>query len=275
MTLRQAATAANELRSEMFKITDAHYGRTAAVWQCGACGFQQCSEVGDPLSYYETLEDEGYEDSAEERAAQMRELLGCVKPLKPTGRLLDVGAGSGILVAEAQRLGYRAEGIEPSRWLAERAQAKGLPVRCGVLPHPELSPPYDVVMLVDVVEHVSDPIGLLRAAREHLKDDGVALAVTPDVDSLAARLLGQRWWHRRVAHIGYFNRATFAQALDAAGLAPLRWARPRWYFKGRYLAERIDYYLPPLRYANPFAVVRNRILPLNFFDSWLTVCCKA
>ena len=60
--------------------------------------------------------------------------------------------------------------------------------------------------LVDVIEHVADPLALLRGARDYVAPGGLVLLVTPDVDSVAARLFGKRWWHLRLAHVGYFNR---------------------------------------------------------------------
>ena len=37
--------------------------------------------------------------------------------------------------------------------------------------------------------------------------------VTPDIGSLAARIMGGRWWHYRVAHINFFNRRSLAWLL--------------------------------------------------------------
>ena len=107
------------------------------------------------------------------RALQAERLLGAVRPYCPTGRLLDIGAGAGILVDAANRAGYRAEGVEPSDWMVRRAAEHGVTVHRGVLPMPGISGPYDVVTLVDVIEHVSDPADLLAQARAVLAPDGV------------------------------------------------------------------------------------------------------
>ena len=63
---------------------------------------------------------------------------------KKAARLLDVGAGSGILVEEALASGFAARGIEPSSPIAAQ---RGLPVTHGVLPNSELPGPFDVVTL--------------------------------------------------------------------------------------------------------------------------------
>lgn len=265
-------------RSEDFAITDAGYGRTGALERCEQCSFLQCSELAGALAYYEELEDPGYEASRPARAVQMRRLLA---PLaRASGwragtRLLDVGAGSGILVEEARRLGFEAFGIEPSHWLQEQARRRSLPVELGTLPHPALPGPFDAVLLVDVIEHVSDPVGLLRESARVLAPGGEIVVVTPDVGSWAPRLLGWRWWHFRVAHIGYFDRSTLERALRAADLTPIRMSRPSWVLDARYLLARIGRYLPGQPELRAPKIAERLQIPLNLRDSLLAVARKA
>jgi len=255
-----------------FRITDAGYGRTGTMHECSTCGFRQCSDLGNVLSFYENMVDEEYEHTRAPRALQARRLLSHLGPFKSRGRLLDIGAGSGILVEEAVAIGYSAEGVEPSSYLQEQAHRRRLSVYRGVLPHVAASGPYDVVTMVDVIEHVTDPIDLLRKAVATMAEDGVLLVVTPDVRSVAARLLGRQWWHYRIAHIGYFDRMTLENALAAAGLRPIRIARPSWYFPASYLAERAFRYLPTALRLQVSHVLGNVTVRLNLFDSILMVC---
>jgi SAM-dependent methyltransferase len=260
-----------ELDPQAFAITDSHYGRTAEIQRCLDCGFLQCSDMGDLVGMYEALEDQEYEDTRKERALQMKRLLDRIARDKPAGRLLDVGAGSGILVEEAIARGYKASGVEPSEWLQKQACRHGLPVHLGTLPLPELEGPYEVVTLVDVLEHVTDPIALLEQSRRVLAPDGLLAIVTPDVGSLLARWLGWRWWHFRVAHVGYFDRSTLERALDRAGLELLRLGRPTWYFGADYLTERVLAYLPRwLRFPVP-GFLRRVTVPLNLGDSFFAL----
>lgn len=261
-----------DLASHDFAITDARYGTTGAIDRCEACGFRQCSELTDVLGFYEDLEDPEYDEGRGPRALQARKLIETLSPYAMGKKLLDVGAGAGILVEEAASLGYDAVGVEPSRWLAERAKERGLNVIHGTLPHPDATGPFDVVTMIDVVEHVPDPIAVLRDLRDVLAPGGIAAVVTPDVGSMAARLLGKKWWHYRIAHIGYFDRATFMRALGDAGLEPVAFKRPGWYFAGDYLAERAVGYLPRfLRPPVPRFLSRLTV-PLNLRDSLLAIC---
>ena len=99
--------------------------------------------------------------------------------------------------------------------------------------------------------------------------------MTPDVGSLPAKLLGQRWWHFRLAHVGYFDRRSLGRAIEAAGLSTIRQFRAKWFFRIRYLAERLGVYLPigwvnrlALR-VQPLCWLYDRVVPLNLHDSFV------
>ena len=95
--------------------------------------------------------------------------------------------------------------------------------------------------------------------------------------SYAARMLGKRWWHLRMAHVGYFNRRTFEQATAAAGLQVVDRTYAKWYFSVRYVAERLNQYVPigPLmRRGNRdgfWGRRFDRIIAINPFDSYLFI----
>jgi len=269
----------HHLESADLQITDGRYGLTLTLVRCGSCGFRFADDpnVGQLTALYGELDDPGYEASEESRALQMRWLVSLVRDFRPRARTaLDVGAASGLLVSEAVRQGFAAVGIEPSRKLAQVARERhGVEVLAGVLPHPALAGRrFDAVFLVDVIEHVADPAGLVRQCRQHLADDGVLLVVTPDAGSVAARALGSRWWHYRLAHVGYFERRSLDMLLRAEGFAVRRRKRAKWFFSVDYLATRAEAYLPVAsfnRLARRNAVVGRlyrRVVPLNLFDSF-------
>lgn len=270
LVLRKPANLGGPLDSRAFAITDSNYGVTAAIYACGACGFLQCADLDDVTRYYEGLEDEAYEAGRPSRRLQLRKVLERVRRHRAGGRLLDIGAASGILVGEARQMGYEAEGVEPSRWLQQRAVERRLPVHHGTFPHPCCAGPYDVVTLVDVIEHVTAPLFLLQAARQALAPDGIVAIVTPDVASPSARLLGWRWWHFRVAHVGYFERSTLELAARRSGLAAVAFHRPGWYFSGDYLWDRA-FKLAGIAGPRAPAVLKRVTIPVNPRDSLLAI----
>jgi SAM-dependent methyltransferase len=261
------STLGDKISSEDFRITDARYGHTARIDQCLNCGFRQCNDLSSVLGFYESLQDPAYDQGREQRGLQARKILEAVREYKKRGRLLDIGAASGILLEQARELGFEGEGIEPSEDLAKRAIANGMKVHRGIFPHAAVTGPYDVIALVDVIEHVSNPVQLLREIASQLARDGIGVLTTPDVQSMAARILGRRWWHFRVAHIGYFDRSTLIKALDQAGLEVVSISRPPWYFTWEYAGERAISYLPrQLRFSMP-TFARSHTIRVNFGDS--------
>ena len=106
---------------------------------------------------------------------------------------------------------------------------------------------------------------------------GHLLVVTPDAASVRPRTLGRRWWHLRLAHVGYFTRPTLTDALARAGLVAERWWRPGWVFEVGYLVERVGSYAPPAARAarrTGDSRLMRRTVPLNLYDS-LTVIVHA
>lgn len=111
------------------------------------------------------------------RSGMVRIIARLSKICPQRGRLLDIGAGIGILMDVAARDGWRVEGVEPSATAAERArQLTGAPVHNGLLEDIELSESYyDAVTVVDILRSVPDPIKFLAAARRLLRPGGVLL----------------------------------------------------------------------------------------------------
>jgi len=265
---------------EDFKITDAGYGKTGPLFRCSVCGFLFVVFPKDTTEYYLDMQDDVYEQGRDYRAKQQKCLLQrLVKAFPKVKSILDVGAGTGMLVEEAGKQGLDALGVEPSTWCAQKAQSHGLKVLQGTLPHKDLEGRlFDVVALVDVIEHVSDPVSLLNSCAEYLQPAGKILLVTPDVASTAARIFGHRWWHYRIAHVGYFSRKTLELALTRTGFKIISTSRPSWYFEIGYLFERLQEYLPiPSLHKSSNRLVKSLLsiqIPFNPGDSLEVMACK-
>jgi len=278
-------TLDRELSPEDLRITDSHYGATLALRRCCDCDFifSENEETQDLVCLYEQLTDPEYEKSQDTRTLQMRWLISEVRRIRPQAvSVLDIGAGSGLLVAEARSQGLDATGVEPSRALVEVARAQnGVQILVGTFPHPQLAERrFDVIFLVDVIEHVGNPLQLLRSCAKALNSQGVVVMVTPDVLSFTARIAGERWWHFRPAHVGYFSRRSLATITRRAGLTVSKHFRAKWFFRVYYIAERLTQYLPLTglnRIAARFAPTRwlyKRVLTVNLHDSLVLILGK-
>jgi 2-polyprenyl-3-methyl-5-hydroxy-6-metoxy-1,4-benzoquinol methylase len=280
------STIREQVDSASVRITDANYGQTAALSRCQVCGFVFADPVphGDIVGLYRGMDDQPYQESSAARRAQMRALLDVVCTFRPRARtLLDIGAGTGLLVAEAKARGLDAQGVEPSRWCVETASAMNqVDLLCGTMEEwRDQLGHYDIVTLVDVIEHTTDPLAMLREAAARLAPAGALLIVTPDIGSVAARLMGRWWWHHRIAHVGYFDRASMGRALQEARLT-LEADRPAvWRFPVTYILERLVRYLPVfpistlLRRASRSPRLQQRQISVNLRDSQAFIASAA
>jgi SAM-dependent methyltransferase len=198
-------------------------GAHADLYACRACGTIQQPALpsgAELLDLYRDMEDDEYLAEEAGRRATSRRLLRHVERVAlGRGRLLEVGCGHGLLLDEARRAGWQVVGLEPARAAREHALSLGLDVRDALVE--ELDERFDAVVMVDVVEHLEDPVATLRAASALLTDGGALCVVTPDPSSPTARLAGGRWWGYLPAHTFLLPRRTLREVLRRVGLEPV------------------------------------------------------
>jgi 2-polyprenyl-3-methyl-5-hydroxy-6-metoxy-1,4-benzoquinol methylase len=252
-------------------------------WKCSRCRFRFATPAVDP-NLATTLD--GYEQAYLQYlapgagdAANFASLHRWMEHHTPLAgkRLLDVGAGSGKLVRFLRSRGLDAQGVEPSRALFDRFLASDAAFTCATLDElgSAIAGAFDVVTAFDVIEHVREPVGFLRAVSAALRPGGVFFASTPDVESLPAKVFGRRWHFYHAYHLSYFEPRTFAQAAASQGLRLCDWCH-----RGRV---RSAGYV--LRYAMEFVAAASapawahRLdwchVPINLFDTLYVVCRRA
>jgi SAM-dependent methyltransferase len=143
---------------------------------------------------------------------------------RPPARLLDAGAGRGRFVASARTAGYDAFGIEPSERGTAAAAAIGAPVERASFETATVTPAsLDAVTLWHVLEHLDDPAAALAKLRSWLAPGGGLLIGAPNLDSMQARLGGERWYHLDVPrHRVHFTLAGLHALLTRHGFEVVR-----------------------------------------------------
>lgn len=139
------------------------------------------------------------------------------------GRLLDVGCAKGEFLRVARRH-FEVQGVEVSPTALEEARATlGHRVFAGDLLEanlPEAS--FDVITLFSTVEHLAEPVAVLRKCRRLLRDGGILVVKTPNFSSLNRRLLRGGWsGYKLPEHRFFFTPGGIRRLFARAGLEPL------------------------------------------------------
>jgi SAM-dependent methyltransferase len=198
-----------------YRMTHSERFLVHTVVRCTSCGMIVLPQ-GQSDADYADAEDPYYVEHAEERIANGHLLLDY---LPPGGRLLELGCACGFLLVAARERGYTVKGVEMSKWASDYARRElGLDVVTGRLDTVDLDPAsFDVVVLADVIEHLSDPRETLQQVHRLLRPGGRILILTPDIGSLAGRLAGTHWWTLLDDHYFYFSRPTLRRLLESEG----------------------------------------------------------
>jgi SAM-dependent methyltransferase len=167
----------------------------------------------------------GYVDYAAASALKLlsfRGILDRIEPRLPSApRLLDIGAAHGLMLDLAAARGWRdAVGVEPDPTAAKLARDKGHEIICGLLPEAldHVAGQFDVISLLDVVEHFTRPLEELQRLRARLRPGGLIVLVTPDFGGVFRPIMGARWPHLKPnEHLWYFRKGTLRSLLERAG----------------------------------------------------------
>ena len=148
--------------------------------------------------------------------------------------LLDIGCDTGSLLCVARdEFGMQVAGLEINERAAEVARSRhGLNVAVGTMEAAGLAPgSFDYITMIDLIEHVSDPVGLLKSAKRLLRPGGRIYIMTPNHDALihligilldkaTGKLSRPLIDHLYIPwHEFYFDARTMAAAFRQAGLS--------------------------------------------------------
>ncbi|MFO7652063.1 MAG: class I SAM-dependent methyltransferase [bacterium] len=270
-------------------------GRLAAVdppnriCRCLDCGYifdnprPTIAEIG--AFYSRPGKYDGWLREEQPRFELWRRRLAIVRRFVPTGKLLDVGTGTGQFLSVASSV-YEVDGTEVSSSAVAVARERyGLEVRQGTLEAVDFASQFDLVTLFHVLEHVPSPSLTIRRCRQLLRSGGLLVIAVPNdvvsVRSLAKRALGilrAGGWRRTryglpairldgsqsEVHLSHFTPKVLRMLLARNGFGVVSQALDPYYVAvGRKKLAQDAWYTLHLGL--------HRLTGLNFYDTSLTV----
>jgi SAM-dependent methyltransferase len=216
------------------------------VIRCVGCHivYKQPSEAAKPVAQYyqeRRYQELDYWSREDEARATLNKIRNSILGTLGSGAgrtLLDVGCGPGLFLGLAQQAGFEVAGVELNPQLALRAgeHTNGAEIIISDFMKVPADRRFDVISMLDLIEHLPDPLAALRHARQMLKPDGHIVLYTPNhrgiicrVADAAYRASGGRFQRPVVEifdclHVVFFDISTLKLALRKTGFQVIKTA---------------------------------------------------
>lgn len=225
------------------------------IVQCGFCGLYQVERVPS-VSELTSIYSEGYfknskyVDDVAARHEFERRLSFIHKYLESSSAsLLDFGCASGDFVAGINEH-YSCSGVDFSPEAIEHAKEKYPELTDCFLSPDELSKlniHFDVVMMWDVIEHISNPREVVKNICELLVNDGLFYISTPNIGSMIAKVMRKRWaFMTPPEHLLFFDKNNLKVLLQNNGFEVLEWESMGKYVNLAFLFYKLKRVFPKL-----------------------------
>jgi 2-polyprenyl-3-methyl-5-hydroxy-6-metoxy-1,4-benzoquinol methylase len=154
-------------------------------------------------------------------------VIGQLSGFSETGKLLDIGASTGVVLEVARNMGWNAHGVEINAEAARQCQSQNLKVVCDAFPcafpaewnieGKSGAEGFQAVVMLDILEHTALPRSFLSAVYRCLKPGGWLAVQVPNFRSLLLTIEGSRNNNICHGHWNYFESATLVDLLGREG----------------------------------------------------------
>lgn len=250
-----------ESRPEAFQIWFDGYLK---LYQCAHCGFVaqfpgpgKDTVVNNYEEYYSLdFVNNGQEFMYPERRCVLQDIVDRIAALQDRGTILDVGCGDGHFLYLCAKKGFQCFGVEDSKALSAYASEKtGAQILQGQYNPAMFSEGrFDIITLIQVLEHIPTPIDVLETAKRHLRPNGLLVIEIPSIDS--PHFLAYRWTRIKKfvqpptgvihCHYGYYNTKSLLTLTEKCGFKTVSLVTGRWQYKYSGWLRQIGKAIDPL-----------------------------
>ena len=133
-------------------------------------------------------------------------------------KVLEVGCGGCVVLEHLKKLGLRVSGIDASPFAAAEGKKKGIDVITDFFPSPKINEKFNLIYHVDVLEHISNPVGFLTSHHNNLEENGLLIVNVPDAtESIEIGDISMAM-HQ---HLNYFTEQSLRNTFNNAGFDAL------------------------------------------------------
>ena len=220
LNIKQCYSCSAEDFVVLYHINDCDISR------CRRCGlvFSSSYEPFDQFEEYANYNDTQLIEKAERQGAHNFKVFKKYVPdFDPQDSLLDFGCGTGYFLSNFPNLENKA-GYEISSYEAEHGRSRGLNVYDGRLEDlVATGRKFRQIVSLQVIEHLQDPVAILKQLAELLTDDGEIFLTTPNFKGITSRITRSRWLVLYPPlHLFYFDPSTIAATLQDSGFSSVR-----------------------------------------------------
>lgn len=189
------------------------------VGKCLTCGLVQVVPMPGKKEiaalYHEDMEH--FEPYIEQIPVHREYFRKELQNIKKRGTLLDIGCAMGVLLGEAQKVGYNAQGVDISKDAVKYCRKKGLSAS-QTWPTSQ----FDVITAFEIIEHERDPRRMMRRVYSLLNKAGIVVLTTPNHSSFWRKMMG-KWWvgYRHPEHVTFWDLRSLKELFTRAGFTDI------------------------------------------------------
>lgn len=199
------------------------------IVRCSHCGLEkqsvlpQIDQMYDE-DYYNGRSEYSYKDERKNEkyeAYVWRARLKRIAEFVPApADFLDVGCAYGGLALEARAAGYSAKGLDISKHAVAEARKRGLDAKQGrITDHLFPSGSFDVVTMIEVIEHLEDPVSAIESLSRIIRPNGLLVVQTANFAGQQAVKEKDSYHYYLPGHLFYFSRSNLTELLHRHGFS--------------------------------------------------------
>lgn len=206
-----------------------------------------------------------------QRGRAFQDIVDRLNKIEPNSRILDIGCGDGHFLHLCKQKGFKCTGVEGSKNLSSYASSVTKSKIIQGLYNKDMFPEnsFDIITLIQVLEHISEPRKVLEIVKYHLRPKGILAIEVPSIHAphfLLYRLTGLKYFvkppHGIISpHVGYYSPKTFLRLTNDLQFKTVSLTTGRWKHKYsgylKLIANITDPILNNLRMGGILYIGRN------------------